>query len=126
MAGKTIIYTNFLLKGGVHCIQEGGEELFECDEDSSENTVEMVFRIKGDEMVYIYDFGDDWQHLITVEAIEEGNLLRPILMAGIGECPPEDCGGVWAYAELKDEEELDADDFDLENSRFFLNELWDD
>lgn len=108
-----------------YSIQEDGEELFECDEDSSENTVEMVFRTKGDKMVYIYDFGDDWQHLITVEAIEEGNLLRPILMAGKGECPPEDCGGVWAYAELKDEEEIDTDEFDIEDARFFLNELWD-
>ena len=27
----------------------------------------------------------------------------PVCLTGKGACPPEDCGGAWAYAELKEE-----------------------
>ncbi len=105
---------------------EEEDDTFEADEDSMEHDVEDVFTLKGQTMVYTYDFGDDWMHQITVEAIEEGNLLRPIILAGKGACPPEDCGGVWGYAEMKDNGEVDPDDFDIEDARVFLNDLWDD
>lgn len=50
---------------------------------------------------YIYDFGDDWFHDITVEAVTEENLLFPKCVTGKGACPPEDCGGVWGYEDMK-------------------------
>lgn len=53
-------------------------------------------------MIYEYDFGDGWEHLITLEKIlpvEEGQKY-PICVAGEMACPPEDCGGVWGYAEM--------------------------
>lgn len=51
--------------------------------------------------VYWYDFGDDWIHDITVEAVTEDTLIHPRCLAGKGACPPEDCGGVWDYEYMK-------------------------
>jgi len=45
--------------------------------------------------VYRYDFGDDWEHVVTVEGVlepEEG-VDYPILVDGARRAPPEDCGG---------------------------------
>lgn len=50
---------------------------------------------------YIYDFGDDWFHDITVEAETDETLIYPRCIAGKGACPPEDCGGVWGYENMK-------------------------
>lgn len=51
---------------------------------------------------YVYDFGDDWHHAITVEAIEPAEEARPLLycLAGERACPPEDVGGAWGYEEF--------------------------
>jgi hypothetical protein len=51
---------------------------------------------------YTYDFGDDWQHTLTVEKIMPagtGNQY-PICLTGKRACPPEDCGGPWGYGAL--------------------------
>ena len=45
--------------------------------------------------IYRYDFGDDWEHVVTVEgALEaEDGVEYPILVDGARRAPPEDCGG---------------------------------
>ena len=51
---------------------------------------------------YIYDFGDDWIHQITVEKIlppAEGQ-SSPVLITGRRACPPEDVGGIHGYMHL--------------------------
>ena len=50
---------------------------------------------------YTYDFGDNWGHTITVEAIEQAdpNAIYPRLLKAVRRCPPEDCGGPWGYAD---------------------------
>lgn len=52
--------------------------------------------------LYVYDFGDNWGHEILVEKIEspEAGVRYPVCLAGERACPPEDCGGVWGYADL--------------------------
>lgn len=55
----------------------------------------------GDGLTYTYDFGDEWQHLVTVEKV----MARPTgsyprMVAGNRACPPEDCGGSWGYADV--------------------------
>ena len=75
---------------------------------------------------YWYDSGDDWWHTIAVEKRLPADPAAPPaqLVAGENACPPEDCGGIWGYADLLDslrdpasEDHADAcdwigDDFD--------------
>ncbi len=55
---------------------------------------------------YTYDFGDDWQHEITVEKLldpdPDPDARYPALVDAKGACPPEDCGGPWGYANLRE------------------------
>ena len=55
-----------------------------------------------DKFTYEYDFGDSWEHTILLEKIlpVDSNTKYPVCIAGEMNCPPEDCGGVWGYAEL--------------------------
>ena len=56
------------------------------------------------EFHYEYDFGDGWNHIITVEKILpfDNNAKYPCCIKGKLKCPPEDCGGVWGYYEFLD------------------------
>ena len=51
---------------------------------------------------YTYDFGDDWEHTVAIEKTEAAvaGQAYPACVAGARNCPPEDCGGVFGYAEL--------------------------
>jgi hypothetical protein len=53
---------------------------------------------------YEYDFGDSWSHTILVEKTlpPEPGKPYPICIKGKGNCPPEDCGGIWGYADFVD------------------------
>lgn len=53
----------------------------------------------GDTLAYAYDYGDNWQHLITLDAVlprEEGT-PRAVCTAGERDGPVEDCGGPHSY-----------------------------
>ena len=45
-----------------------------------------------------------WEHELVVEArtVAEDGQAYPACIAGEGACPPEDCGGVYGFAELKE------------------------
>ncbi|MDF2520822.1 MAG: hypothetical protein K0R84_1450 [Clostridia bacterium] len=52
---------------------------------------------------YSYDFGDGWEHYITVERIiEEYNRNHPVCIEGEGTTPPEDVGGESGYDDFLD------------------------
>jgi len=70
--------------------------------DSWKIKLSKVFTRKGQKYIYIYDFGDDWIHKITLENIEKIDAANADCIAGKGACPPEDCGGPWGYEELKE------------------------
>lgn len=103
------------------------------DEVHNESRAKL-FRLvgEGDRLNYTYDFGDDWEHRITVEKIvpPQDGTHYPACTAGRRACPPEDVGGPWGYAEFlealgdRDHEEheswtewiggsFDPDEFDL-------------
>ena len=75
-----------------------------CDISDSEITLVSAFvrkrRLK--DFVYVYDLGDNWIHDITVEAIDEKySAKHPICLEGMGAPPPEDCGGISGYENMK-------------------------
>jgi hypothetical protein len=55
-----------------------------------------------DSMVYVYDFGDGWEHKVVLEKIIPFTPDRsaPTCIAGARACPPDDCGGVGGYQAL--------------------------
>ena len=50
---------------------------------------------------YEYDFGDGWEHTVTLKAIAEAEtgLAYPRLIDALRACPPEDVGGPLGYEE---------------------------
>lgn len=116
-------------------------------ENSDKTSLEMVLQPKGERMMFQYDFGDSWDHDLWVKgardyALDEKPEIK--LLKAHGECPPEDCGGVWGYAFLLDlnkkkrksaedkdrlewydiPKNFDPEDCDLEWLQDDVEELW--
>jgi hypothetical protein len=74
------------------------------DDDSVQDSriikLSEVFINPKQTFTYLYDFGDDWIHSITLEEILDKEIITPICTAGKSACPPEDCGGPWGYLNL--------------------------
>ncbi|MGH8432590.1 MAG: plasmid pRiA4b ORF-3 family protein [Solimonas sp.] len=53
---------------------------------------------------YTYDFGDNWQHTITIETITAANptIDYPRFIDGACRAPPEDVGGIPGFEEFLD------------------------
>lgn len=69
---------------------------------ASRVTLEQVAPAAGDKLQYTYDFGDNWEHDILVEKAldRDASVKYPRCVGGRRAAPPDDCGGVWGYAEL--------------------------
>ncbi len=76
---------------------EAEEKILDC----KKVRLSKIFNAPGQEFIYLYDFGDSWEHLITLEKIVEDQMIKAAYIDGEGACPPEDCGGPWGYADLK-------------------------
>ena len=75
----------------------------EPDRDEAKATLVQVVPDQGAQFGYEYDFGDSWEHEITVEKILPPDAAAATVahcLYGARACPPEDCGGVWGYADL--------------------------
>lgn len=58
---------------------------------------------ENDWFTYTYDLGDDWQHRVTIEKIlDDYDYNYPQVLKYKGNCPPEDCGGIYGYYEYLD------------------------
>ncbi len=64
--------------------------------------LDQLLDAPGDTLDYEYDFGDSWQHIITLEAVVElrSGTAAVICVAGARSAPPEDAGGVSGYESL--------------------------
>jgi hypothetical protein len=95
--------------GHLHVFSAGWEEYGTPDpglghaDDAAVRLLELL-AVPGDKLRYTYDFGDDWEHDILLEEVlpEAPGSTYPSCVAGRGACPPEDCGGPWGYADLKE------------------------
>jgi hypothetical protein len=93
----------------LHAVEAGGVDYGPPDPeldhvDERRTAIGDVLSEPRDRMRYVYDFGDYWQHDVVVEKVldAERGARYPICMAGKGRRPPEDCGGVWGYADLRE------------------------
>ncbi|MEY0532899.1 plasmid pRiA4b ORF-3 family protein [Providencia rettgeri] len=98
----------------LYCFEKGnlryGEELDEFFDsslkDSTNVPLTMLLRKEKDKCLYVYDFGDYWEHTILLEAVipaAGGSSPIPLCVKGKGTCPVEDSGGVWGYTEMLEE-----------------------
>lgn len=81
-------------------VEEGDQGVLE-----SELRLDQFLANKGDTLHYTYDFGDDWEHTIAVEAVESAEAGRAAdasirCIAGRRKGPPEDIGGIHNYEHI--------------------------
>jgi pRiA4b ORF-3-like protein len=71
------------------------------DEGTTEEQVRLdeVLAEVGDTLAYAYDYGDGWQHLLTLEAVlpRDQGVPKAVCTGGERGAPAEDCGGVYTY-----------------------------
>jgi len=75
---------------------DGGLKLI----DAKRVGVRVALRGAGTTFGYVYDFGDNWQHDLLLEAIimPLPDMTYPRCIAGERNCPPEDAGGFGGYS----------------------------
>ena len=79
-----------------------GEMEYIGESTESKAIISKYFSLSNKKASYEYDFGDSWEHTISLEKIlpaEKGSEY-PKCLTGERACPPEDCGGVWGYEGL--------------------------
>lgn len=68
--------------------------------DAIKTKLSDFFNGKTKKMIYIYDFGDDWIHTITVLKKPDEEVLVPKCIKGENAAPIDDMGGIWGFDEL--------------------------
>ncbi len=68
-------------------------------EDEHLKRLSEVVSSQKPRMEYIYDFGDNWHHVVTVKSFDYKEPLKsiPRCLTAIGACPPEDVGSSDGY-----------------------------
>lgn len=77
------------------------DEAFPSDiKDETRYRLDQLLKTEKDKLIYIYDFGDSWEHEVVLEKIlpYEMDAVLPLCLKGSRACPPEDTGGIWGYA----------------------------
>src|SRR5829696_3332577 len=93
-------------------------EVDEGEEGTPERDVRLdeVLAQVGDSVSYLYDFGDAWDHTLTLEAIHSSEPAEPVtVIGGDRACPFEDSGGTGTWnAFVRWLVDGDADDLEEE------------
>jgi hypothetical protein len=133
----------FFLKGKRYGVPDPEWDLEKILDDRKVRLANLRLAAK-DTLLYKYDFGDGWEHVLTLEKswtrLRTG--LVPVCLKGVRACPPEDCGGIWGYENLLDilkdpeheeyertipwlPEHFDPEGFDLDSvNRTLLRRKW--
>jgi hypothetical protein len=90
----------FVVGGRYYGRSDPGDHMEADDEDGV--LLSHILTGKRPRIVYEYDFGDNWQHDVILETTVEPKpgIKYPLCLEGERACPPEDCGGVWGYADF--------------------------
>lgn len=92
-------------------------------------TVREALPNVGSEAGFQYDFGDGWEHEVTV--IAAGALDQAIpstVIDGSNACPPDDCGGPFGYTEILkalDDPSYKSEFMDVDDLQDWLPEYFD-
>jgi hypothetical protein len=91
----------FRIHGREFAVPRDGDALL--DDARQARLSQFGFRLR-ERFLYEYDFTDAWQHELRIEAVRpiEARRSYPACLAGKRAGPPEECGGPWAYLELRD------------------------
>ena len=107
----------------------------------SDEPIDAYLAEVGYQLFYEYDFGDRWEHVLTLEKFLVREIDEPLCIAGNRACPPEDSGGSWLYDEFLRSRQSrkgrvsrkwqhrignywDADAFDLQATNDALKDDW--
>lgn len=67
--------------------------------DERKYRLDQLLTRPKDWMRYVYDFGDNWRHKVTLQKVLPVDPKQPLpfCLSGKRRCPPEDCGGLGGY-----------------------------
>jgi hypothetical protein len=95
---------SFTVNGTDYMMEEGpGMDMYEEGTLYDDNyLLDELALSKKQTFSYLYDFGDSWEHTITVSEVIPftEDEAAPLCLGGKYACPLEDSGGVWGYAEI--------------------------
>jgi hypothetical protein len=109
MPWQSVHQHQFTIGGECFGLPETGDEGDEEDEiavpdeydvaDERRIPLFALIRKTPQQFTYVYDFGDEWRHMIKVEKAfdPDPDVAYPVCTAGRMACPPDDSGSTWGY-----------------------------
>jgi hypothetical protein len=72
--------------------------------NAKKTVLQDILKPRKTKIDYLYDFGDSWEHGLTISSRRPGEAgqFYPIYAGGEGSGPPEDCGGIPGFYDLLD------------------------
>lgn len=82
-----------------HLHEFSAGEAFQSEKIGGSQPLDNYFVRTRQKAIYVYDFGDGWEHEILFEKLAENTegLNHPLCIEGGNNAPPEDCGGIGGY-----------------------------
>lgn len=71
-------------------------------ENAKEIMLKEILKNPKDRLMYLYDFGDNWEHSIVLKKILDVDTTKsyPICISGQRNAPPEDVGGIFSFEDF--------------------------
>lgn len=90
----------FIYQGAFYGVPDPEYDFMDMEvHDEAKFRISHFLKKEKESVGYEYDFGDGWNHKITLEKILpfDSELTIPVCLKAKGACPPEDVGGIWGY-----------------------------